>query len=104
LGNESIGLVWPAVSGFIRISTNPRIFEAPLPIDLAVQHISKLFSHPLVPQLDTTKDHWKVFSLLLSEQEAAAMSLLMLISPQLPKSTTHRLQQLTRTFTAFPIT
>ena len=66
-GNESIGLVWPVLSGFIRISTNRRVFETPMPINVAVQHVTKLFSHPLVQQLDTTHDHWKVFSSILSE-------------------------------------
>ncbi len=66
-GNESVGLVWPAVSGFLRISTNPRIFSEPMTIDFAQSCIDDLFSHPLVHQIHTTDNHWSIFSTLLSE-------------------------------------
>ncbi len=66
-GNESIGLVWQVVSGFLRISTNPRIFGEPMTIDVARSFIDDLFSHPLVHEIHTTDKHWKIYSTLLSE-------------------------------------
>ncbi|MFM9903152.1 MAG: TA system VapC family ribonuclease toxin [Pyrinomonadaceae bacterium] len=68
---ESIAMVWPAVSGFIRISTNRRIFEQPMTADVANHHISALFSHPSVHQLNTTDEHWRIFSSLLSNLRLA---------------------------------
>ena len=69
--SESIALVWPAISGFIRISTNRRVFEQPMTAEVANQHISNLFSHPLVHQLNTTNEHWRIFSSLLTDLRIA---------------------------------
>lgn len=69
--SESIALVWPAVSGFIRISTNRRVFEEPMTVDVANRYICDLLSHPLVHQIHTTDEHWKIFSLLLNDLRLA---------------------------------
>src|SRR5215831_3468092 len=47
-GHSEVGLSSPALFGFIRISTNPRIFDSPLPVDKAVQTIDEWFSFPNV--------------------------------------------------------
>lgn len=66
-GKDSIGLVWQAISGFLRISTNPRIFGDPMTIDTARGYIDDLFSHPLVHQIHTTDKHWKIYSKMVTE-------------------------------------
>lgn len=66
-GNDSIGLVWQAISGFLRISTNPRVFAAPMTIGVARTHIDDLLAHPLVHQVHTTEKHWKIYSKLVTE-------------------------------------
>lgn len=70
-GNDSIGLVWQAISGFLRISTNPRVFAAPMTIDDARTYIDDLFSHPLVHQIHTTDKHWKIYSRIVTELNIA---------------------------------
>lgn len=66
-GGDSIGLVWQAISGFLRIITNPRIFDEPRPMDFARACIDDLLSHPLVHQVHTTEKHWKIYSKLVTE-------------------------------------
>ena len=70
-GSEAIGLVWQAVSGFLRISTNSRVFAEPMTIAVAKNHIDKLLSHPLVHQIHTTDEHWKIYSALITELNIA---------------------------------
>lgn len=62
---SSIGLVWPAISGFVRISTNRRIFETPMTSEAATGYVADLLDYPLVRELHTTDKHWRIFSDLL---------------------------------------
>ncbi|MBR7829855.1 hypothetical protein KDK95_26355 [Actinospica sp. MGRD01-02] len=43
-----IGLADPVIYGFLRIATNPRIFETPMSIDEAAGHIEALLEEPNV--------------------------------------------------------
>lgn len=36
---EPVGLCYPAILGFIRLTTNRRIFESPLSVDTAVGYV-----------------------------------------------------------------
>jgi uncharacterized protein len=38
-GTDEVGLAMPALFGFLRISTNPRVMTVPLAIDDAVGHV-----------------------------------------------------------------
>jgi hypothetical protein len=46
--DELIGLADPAIFGFLRISTNPRLLKPPLSIDDAVGHVETWFELPNV--------------------------------------------------------
>ena len=37
-GSREVGLSAPALFGFLRIATNPRVFESPMPIGTALEH------------------------------------------------------------------
>ena len=40
-GTAPVGLPWPSILGFVRLVTNPRIFEHPEPVDQAWQQIEE---------------------------------------------------------------
>jgi hypothetical protein len=45
-GDEPIALAWAAVLAFLRLSTNPRIFEQPLSTDRAFEVMQGWVTHP----------------------------------------------------------
>lgn len=70
-GAETLGLDWVVVLGFLRISTNPRVFPRPLTVDQALTQIDTLLAHPHVCIMNPTDDHWLVFKQLLVESGTA---------------------------------
>lgn len=45
-GSDEVGLASAAIFGFLRISTNPRILESPLPMETATGYLSDWFAQP----------------------------------------------------------
>lgn len=71
-GSESIALTWQVIAAFLRIGTNPRLFETPFQIEDAVAKLEKLLSHPMVALVGPTDNHWKLFSRSLLEKQIQA--------------------------------
>ncbi len=46
--DQLIGLTDPAIFGFLRISTNPRLIKPPLPVDEATGHVEGWLAEPNV--------------------------------------------------------
>ena len=70
-GDESIGLPWLVLLGFLRISTNPKIFPHPLDPATAINKITtwrSLASTYLVREKD---EHWDILRTLLDETGTA---------------------------------
>jgi uncharacterized protein len=44
----TVGLTSPAVFGFLRIATNPRVLESPLPIETAARYLREWLERPNV--------------------------------------------------------
>jgi hypothetical protein len=65
-GGEPVRLAWATVLAFIRISTSPRVFEAPLTVDEAAAVVSAWFTRPCVAILEPGERHWEVLRSLLS--------------------------------------
>jgi toxin-antitoxin system PIN domain toxin len=64
-GTEEVGLAAPVIFGFIRIATNPRIFEEPLPVADAIARVKNWFAAPPVRFLSPGQRHFDiVFDLL----------------------------------------
>jgi len=57
------------VLAFIRISTNPRIFEAPLRAAEAVAAVSSWLARPAVSVLDAGDECWEILRELLVEAQ-----------------------------------
>jgi hypothetical protein len=53
--------------GFLRITTNPRIFESPLTLDEAFEYINGWLSHPAVRMISPRKGHWELMRTLLEK-------------------------------------
>ncbi len=69
---EPVGLCYPAILGFIRLTTNRRIFESPLSIGTAVDHVENWLGQPNTILLLPTGSHWPLLAKLLKSTGAGA--------------------------------
>ena len=60
-GTESVGLPWIVLSGFLRISTNPKVYPEPMSTDRALDKVGTWLSAHVVSVVRETPDHWPVF-------------------------------------------
>ena len=68
---EPIGLSWIVLLGFIRISTNRRIFPNPLSTEAATRKIEVWLSHPNTQLVHESENHWNILRDLLEHTGAA---------------------------------
>ncbi len=74
-GREAIGLGYPAIFGFVRISTNRRVFGAPLRVEESVAHVESWLSRPQVELLHPGPRHLEIaFGLLRSAGTGADLT------------------------------
>ncbi len=52
------------LSGFLRIVTNPRAFDAPMPMERALAAVEALRSRPNCVVVSPGERHWEIFSRL----------------------------------------
>lgn len=60
-GDEQIGLAWPVVLGFLRLSTRSGVLPRPLTPTQALDTIQEWIDHPLVVWLHPGDGHWLRF-------------------------------------------
>lgn len=70
-GDETLGLSWTTLLGFIRITTNPRMFARPMQVEQATAIVDEWLAHPNVEVLVPGDRHWSILRALLSESGAA---------------------------------
>jgi hypothetical protein len=70
-GNETVGLPWVVVLGFLRLATSPRVFPVPIPLDEALAKIDHWLAQPPVRLIYETQEHWRVLRALLEQTGAA---------------------------------
>ena len=74
-GTEEVGLASPAVFGFLRIATNPRVFTPPMALDVALDRIDGWLVLPNVRFLVPGPRHLEIaFALLRSLGTAANLT------------------------------
>lgn len=56
-GEEAVGLVYPVIFSFLRVSTNPRAFARPLSLAESAQAIQSWFDRQVVRLLIESQDH-----------------------------------------------
>ncbi len=71
-GASPVCLCWTVLGAFIRIATNPRVFDQPLSLDQALSCVQSWFNQPCVRLIQPTNRHWEVFRELLVEGQATA--------------------------------
>ncbi|HOW74633.1 MAG TPA: PIN domain-containing protein [Candidatus Competibacteraceae bacterium] len=64
--NKCVGLPWVVILAFLRIATNPRVFEHPLTIDRASAYIDEWLALPVVRTVVPGNGHWLILSHLLA--------------------------------------
>jgi len=71
-GASPVCLCWTVLGAFIRIGTNPRVFERPLSLDQALSRVQSWLDQPCTRIVNPTDRHWIVFQKMLVEGQAAA--------------------------------
>jgi toxin-antitoxin system PIN domain toxin len=68
-GEEPVGLPWVTALAFIRISTNPRIFEAPLSAAEAIAIVSSWLVRDAVFIIEAGEQCWEILKSLLVDAQ-----------------------------------
>jgi hypothetical protein len=64
-GTEKIGFAWAVLLGFVRLSTDPRIYEQPLAVEEALDLIDGWLAQPVATVVEPTSRHAVVLRELL---------------------------------------
>ncbi len=68
-GPEPWALPWPCIHEFVAIVTNPRIFERPTPVPLALEQARAWLGSPRLELLAEREGYWEVFRALVEQGE-----------------------------------
>lgn len=69
-GADAVCLCWTVLCAFIRIGTNPRMFEHPLTLKQAISRVQSWLDQPCARLIYPTERHWTVLQSLLTEGQA----------------------------------
>jgi len=69
--DETIGLPWIVLLGFLRLATNAQVFPEPLTLDQAMGRVDAWLRHPKTRLLGETQEHWRILKELLHETGTA---------------------------------
>ena len=64
-GVPAVGLPWPSLMAFVRLVSNPRIFDRPMPSDDAWRQVEEWLECPPVWTPEPTEHHHEVLSTLM---------------------------------------
>jgi toxin-antitoxin system PIN domain toxin len=71
-GSSIVCLCWTVLCAFIRIATNPRIFEYPLSLEQALDRVQSWLDQPCTRVIRPTERHWTIFRQMLVDGQAVA--------------------------------
>ena len=71
-GDDPVCLCWTVLTAFVRIGTNPRVYQRPLTIPEAVARVESWLEQPCVRIIHATGRHLDVFGHLLTAGQATA--------------------------------
>jgi uncharacterized protein len=69
-GSELVRFAWVSLWAFLRISTNPRVFERPLSADEASSVVTSWLEQPCADILEPGERHWEILRGLLTSAQA----------------------------------
>lgn len=70
-GSQLVRFAWLTLWAFLRISTNPRVFERPLSVSEAEEAVSSWLARPVSAILEPGERHWEILRGLLREGQTA---------------------------------
>ena len=71
-GRREVGVAAPALFGFVRVVSNPRVLDRPLPVPAALAHAEEWLARPHVHFLQPGPRHLEIAFGLLRQTGAAA--------------------------------
>jgi toxin-antitoxin system PIN domain toxin len=71
-GKETLGLVWQVITSYIRIGTNPKLFQIPITVTEADRQLTSLIKHPLAQIITPQSGHWEIFIGLVKTEQVTA--------------------------------
>lgn len=72
-GTARVGLAWPSLLAFMRLISNPRIFERPQPLADAWRQVGEWLALPTVWTPQPTERHAEVLGSLLERESSPAL-------------------------------
>jgi toxin-antitoxin system PIN domain toxin len=69
-GSDLVRFAWLTLWAFLRIATNPRVFERPLSADEAAAVVSSWLEQPNAGVLDPGERHWELLCGLMRDGQA----------------------------------
>jgi toxin-antitoxin system PIN domain toxin len=70
-GPDRVGFAWLTLWAFLRIATNPRVFERPLSTHEAEAAVSSWLAQPTAEMLDPGERHWDILRGLMRDGQTA---------------------------------
>jgi uncharacterized protein len=64
-GPEPFALTWTTILGFLRMSTNPRMFPNPMTAGEAISVVNGWLQHPAVALLEIGERHWEILQRMI---------------------------------------
>lgn len=71
-GDTPVCFCWTVLGAFIRIGTNPRVFENPLSLNQALSRVQSWLDQPCTRIVHPTGRHWIIFRKMLTGGQAVA--------------------------------
>lgn len=70
-GPERVGFAWLTLWAFLRIATNPRVFDRPLSVTEAESAMSSWLAQPAAIILEPEERHWEILRGLMRDGQTA---------------------------------
>jgi uncharacterized protein len=70
-GPDPVGFAWLSLWAFLRIATNPRVFERPLSVHEAETAVTSWLAQPAAEILDPGERHWDILRGLMRDGQTA---------------------------------
>lgn len=70
-GRELVGFAWLTLWAFVRIATNPRVYERPLSVEEAESLVETWLARPVARILEPGERHWEILRSLTRAGQCA---------------------------------
>ena len=70
-GEQEVGLAWPVIRGFLRITTKRSFSSEPLSVDKARGFVDSWLRRSVVTTVVEGAEHWSIFAKVLRESEVS---------------------------------